>query len=104
MGRKSRKQPKRPKLEQFVRSQVNARRYRDSRHATVKKGVRNITLQEVNFVLKYGVRKENRDRFRDDFGAWTYAYEGKTLDGDELRIIVAIDESDRLVIVTAIDL
>ncbi len=65
-----------------------------------------MTRLEVLHVLLTGRRVPRRDRYDPLYGAlgWSYAIEGKTDAERKLRVIVALDEETRTLIVTAVDL
>lgn len=79
----------------------------DSCHALNRQAERRITRPEVVYVLRNGRHESRKDQFDEMHHGWNYAVRGKTVDGRELRIIVAFEEDEGgplLVIVTAIDL
>lgn len=82
---------------------INTGRYLDTRHAFERQNERKITRSEVLFVLRNGYHEKKKDRFVPKHQDWTYSVRGKTVDCRELRIIVAFDESNMLII-TSIDL
>jgi hypothetical protein len=43
-----------------------------------------------------------RDRFDELNAAWSFCFEGKSVDGDAVRVIVALE--DRLLIITVVRL
>jgi DUF917 family protein len=74
-----------------------------SHHANVRMKEREIIKPEVVRVLTSGHHEAKKDQFREDFNSWDYAIKGKTVDGRNLRIVVAF-ESPNVLVVTAIDL
>ena len=44
-----------------------------------------------------------RDRFDERHGDWSYCFEGATVDGDRLRVIVAFEDWMLVVTVVALD-
>ncbi|MBX9448768.1 MAG: DUF4258 domain-containing protein [Taibaiella sp.] len=72
-----------------------------SKHAACRMDCRHISRDEILEVLKEG--RMNRSKTRADERGSTYAYEGRTKDGQEVRIIVA-PYKDNITIVTVIDL
>ncbi len=93
--------PKRPSVLGDARARLASGRYRDSRHAQERKLERGVDLQDVEKVISTGWHEPSRDRYLDEHEAWSYSIRGKTVDGDDIRVIVAFDEEDCLVIVTA---
>ncbi len=74
-----------------------------SSHANDRMAQRNIIKPEVEFVLSYGFHDARKDKFNEEFESWDYAIKGKTIDGRNLRIVIAII-SPNVLVVTAIDL
>lgn len=72
-------------------------------HALERLEERGIITLEVRYVLKTGRHEHVKDEYKVEHNAWNYAIRGKTLDGRDLRIAVAID-SEGVLVVTAIDL
>lgn len=93
--------PKHSDVLGLARARLASGRFRDSRHAGEKKQERDIDFYDVERVIKTGWREASEDRFKTEHQSWTYAIRGRTLDGVDVRIVVALDEEDYLVIVTA---
>lgn len=72
-------------------------------HATFRREERQVAVAEIAFVLIHGDREPSKDEFKVEFGSWNYAMRGKTVDGRNLRIAVAFDE-DEMLVVTVIPL
>ena len=53
--------------------------------------------------LETGHHEERKDVFKPEYGAWSYAVRGKTVDDRELRVVISF-EGDVLLLITAIDL
>jgi Domain of unknown function (DUF4258) len=77
--------------------------YRYTAHAEIRKYERNITEEDALFVIENGWRVPNRDDFCDIHQSWKYAFEGKTLQEELLRVIIGFDEN-MLLIVTVINI
>jgi hypothetical protein len=66
---------------------------------------RKIREPEVRFVLENGSEEKRKTEFDETHRKWKYAVRGWTLDREkELRVVVNVDESTDMIIVTAIDL
>lgn len=99
-------------IESKVQNLLEAELYHPTGHAKERLDLRQVTIMEVRYVLKKGVREKKKDTYHthDDWGKeinrWSYAYKNKTLDGRLLRICVSLDETrpKPLLIVTVIDL
>lgn len=94
---------KEPNILKKVQKYLHEGNYRDTRHASQRGVERNIYLPDILEVLKNGYHEKRKDEYREDFKSWNYAIRGKTLDGDELRIVVYF-ESQRMMIATVIRL
>jgi hypothetical protein len=77
--------------------------YLDTRHATDRQSERRISRPEIIYVLKNGRHEKNKDHYQDRYKSWNYAIRGKTIDRRDVRVIVAFDENNMLII-TAIEL
>jgi hypothetical protein len=56
-------------------------------------------------VIESGWHEKRKDEFKPEWNTWNYAIRGKTPDNRALRIAIAFEEGDSLlIIVTAIDL
>lgn len=95
--------PKDPGLLKAIREKLVSGGLRYSAHANQRMMERCIVRPEVEYVLKTGHHNKRKDKYNERHHDWDYAVEGKTVDGRNLRIIVAIISRDFLV-VTAIDL
>jgi hypothetical protein len=104
--KKSQKRP--PKLSaplDLARDCIKKGDYRDSRHASGRKDEREITLLEVIEVMNGGHREPSKDKYDEGYKSWSYAIRGRTIDDRDLRIAVAFEEADTMLLfVTAIDL
>jgi hypothetical protein len=77
---------------------IKSSNYRQTIHALERQGQRTIGLPDVLYVLKTGYHEKRKTIFDEQYGTWKYAIRGYTLDRVELRIIVAFDENDMLII------
>lgn len=76
---------------------------RFSVHALERMKERNIMAVEVRQVIARGYHEAKKDSFDELHGAWNYALRGKTLEGRNLRIAVAV-EAPNVLVITTIDL
>jgi len=83
-----------------VRIHVTNDRYTLTTHAIERQGKRQITLNEIKYVLLHGRHNKSRNRFCPSHNAWSYTIEGKNLDEEQMRMVVALDK-EGMVIVTA---
>ena len=100
------KDPKIDGLLDVIRRAILDGRYLVSKHAWQRSRDRKISIGEVKFILENGWHEKRKDQWRDDHATWSYAIRGKTRDGIDGRIAVAIDrtQNETLVIVTIINL
>lgn len=76
-------------------------RFRDSRHAQERKAERDVDLYDIQKVIGTGFHEPSEDRYQQEHQSWSYAIRGRTVDGVDIRVVIAFDEEDSLVIVTA---
>lgn len=76
--------------------------YRVTLHALDRQLERNIDLPDVVYVLTNGYHEKKKTSFDEVFQTWKYVVRGKTLEQVEVRIILAFDEREMLII-TVID-
>ena len=93
MNQRTCRPPKIGNLISVVKRCLESGRYRRSIHARIREKERDIDLTDVKYVLKNGRHEMPKDQFDDVFNAWKYAIRGKTLDGMDVRIVVAFDEN-----------
>lgn len=67
-------------------------------HAVDRKLQRKVEFLDVKRVLLKGQREEDRDRFVERHGVWSYAMRGTTVDGEVLRVVVCIQNLNLLVV------
>lgn len=95
-----------PKLENVIgkaKHSISMSLYRYTAHAEVRKFDRMITEEDALHVIENGWRVQIKDSFCDINNGWKYAIEGKTLQEERLRVIVAFAE-DMLIIITVINI
>ena len=81
-----------------IREHVQKGTYVITSHALERQNQRQIDLKHVLYVLKNGMREEEKDLFDVKKQEWKYAIRGKTIDQIDLRIIVAFEEE--MIIIT----
>jgi len=77
--------------------------YRYTAHAESRKYERMITEEDALYVIENGWRVQSRDDFCNINKGWKYAIEGKTLQDETLRVIIAFDDN-MLLIITVINI
>lgn len=77
---------------------IDKGKYVHSKHAWKRQDSRKINLEEVLYVLRHGRHEKIKTSFDEVFQSWKYAIRGKTLDDDDIRIIIAFDEFGMLII------
>jgi len=70
-----------------------------SAHALQRQNERLVSLEDVLYVLKTGVREEKKDLFDVKRQMWKYAIYGKTKDEIKLRVIISFEEEMILITV-----
>ena len=100
----------RPKAENLldrVRLAVSAGNYIYSAHARQRQQQRlNVTDGDMKNAIRTGWHEKQKDEWSEEFQDWNYAIRGNSLDGDKLRVCIALQEIDEnsIVIVTLINL
>lgn len=74
-----------------------------SSHANERMLERKILKPDVEQILLKGYHESKKDQFNLAMNSWDYSVRGKSIDGKNLRIIIALIKPNVLV-VTAIDL
>lgn len=72
--------------------------FRQSKHAIERESERKILLPDVLYVLKTGYHEKRKTAFDEIFQTWKYAIRGKTLDEIDIRVIIAFDETEMMII------
>ena len=62
---------------------------------------RGFVVQDVVHVLKSGFHDERFDSWSNKFSSWKYNIRGTTIDGNEIRVVLSLQ--NRCIIVTVID-
>lgn len=79
-------------------------RYLDTRHSSKRREERIISLPDVIQVLRSGFHEKRKDKYREQYKAWSYSIRGKTVDNRRLRIVVSFESETGMLIITAVDL
>lgn len=85
--------PKIDHLLSVIKKSIDTGSYRQRIHARIRGEERNIELADVKYVLKNGQHETVKTQFDEIFNTWKYAIRGKTLDGIDMRVIVAFDQN-----------
>jgi hypothetical protein len=72
-------------------------------HAIERSAQREISVADITFVLANGSHESEKDEYKEIYRSWNYAIRGHTIDDRSVRIAVAFDE-DEMLIVTVIRL
>lgn len=97
------KPPKDAEIVKKIKNCLANRQYKQSLHALERIDKRKITFQDVLFILETGRREEVKDSYDEVFQNWKYAIRGKTLEEDDIRVIITISE-DNIIIITVVNL
>jgi hypothetical protein len=81
-----------------VKECLDLGRYCDTSHAVQRKQQRKISLPHVLYVLRNGYHEKRKDQYKPEFKDWNYSIRGLTVDGKDIRIAVAFDQDDMLII------
>ena len=97
-----------PKLEKEelvaqVAEAVASGRYRILPHARQRCAERDVAAADIECALENGHPVPRRDRYDTLAGDWSYCFEGRTVDEDALRVVVAFEEWMLVVTVVRLD-
>jgi 3-deoxy-D-manno-octulosonic acid (KDO) 8-phosphate synthase len=95
------KQKNPPQLENLfpiISECIEQGKYTLTEHAIQRLGERNITLKDAEYVLKNGYHEKKKSSFDEAYRTWKYAIRGKTIENLDIRIIIAFDKNDMIVI------
>ena len=81
-----------------ARECIETGRYYDTTHAMLRKQQRQISLPHVLYVIGHGYHEKQKDQYKPEYDDWTYAIRGKTIDEKDIRIAIAFDNDDMLII------
>ena len=81
-----------------ARDCVEKGRYYDTSHAALRKLQRRISLTHVLYVLQHGYHEKRKDQYNQEHRDWAYSIRGQSIDGKDIRIVIAFDEDDMLII------
>ena len=81
-----------------IRRSLDQQKYAQTKHALQRQKERKIDLQDAIYVLKTGSHEKRKTTFDAVSNTWKYAIRGKTIDNVDLRIIIAFDEEDMIII------
>ena len=84
----------------MVREHIREGTYVLAKHAMERQKNRSINLPDILHVLQYGKHEKEKDLFDVKRQTWKHAIRGKTINGVDLRVIVAFQEE--MVIITLI--
>ena len=82
------------KIREFVRRD----KWSFSQHAFERSNERDIDILDVSYVLKNGYHEEKKTKFNEARNSWNYAIRGITLDGEDIRVIIAFIPLEFLVV------
>ena len=71
-------------------------------HARIRCTQRDVSAADIEYALEKGRRIKKRDRFDEGLQRWSYAYEGNSIDGEHLRVIITFVK--KLAVVTVVKL
>ena len=101
-------QPARPAKNSNIlticRQAVSEGNYTPVDHAKLRFDQREITIQEMEQVIRLGYHEKTKDIYKPEYKTWNYSIRGKTIDKKDLRIVVSLDKASGLLIITVIDL
>ena len=104
-GLKLKKSNRPPQVENLLRKIhecISEGNYTETIHSVTRGKQRLINLPQTLYVLRNGWHEKQKTTFDESFNTWKYAIRGKTVDGIDVRVVLAFDENN-MVIITVID-
>lgn len=95
--------PKRRDVAEVVEQRAFEDRWRLHRHAKDRMRSAEIIQPEVRQVLERGWWQAEYDEWREEYASWNYAIEGYTVDNRRLRVAIAFDSDDDVIVITVIE-
>lgn len=86
-------------LEQIKRY-IDSENFRFSEHAIERGAERSISPRDALYILENGYHDEEKTKFVKKFKTWNYAIRGRTIDKEDILVVVALAEE--MVIITVI--
>lgn len=83
-----------------IRELIAKNKYRLKLHAIERQIQRSVSLRDTLFVLMHGSHEEEKDSFDIQRQHWRYAIRGKTPDGIDIRVVIAIE--NMVIVITVI--
>jgi hypothetical protein len=96
---KAPKLPRRDVLDRVAQA-ITIGRYRILPHARRRCTERQVSAPDIEAALEKGRYVPRRDRYDEQHRDWSYCFEGATVDGDPLRVVVAFE--DWMLVVTVV--
>ncbi|HSX11509.1 MAG TPA: DUF4258 domain-containing protein [Chlamydiales bacterium] len=81
-----------------VKDCLDSGRYCDTSHAVQRKSQRGISLPHILQVLRNGYHEKRKDEYKPEYDDWNYSIRGMTSDKKDIRVVVAFDNDDMLII------
>src|ERR1700722_11162988 len=82
----------------MIKRCIEQQKYTQTKHALQRQNERRIDLRDAFYVLKTGYHEKRKSSFDHISNTWKYAVRGKTIDNVDLRIIIAFDLEDMIII------
>ena len=104
MPKKTKERPEKrttEKLFEAIKEAIEGKNYSFTYHALERSQQRrNVSDFQVIRLLKSKSKyhEKKKDSFSDEFSSWNYAIRGKSIDSEDIRVILSFDESEMLVI------
>lgn len=93
-------------LLKIVRDAFSSGNYIYSSHSGERQLQRGISDGDIRHAIANGWHEKRKDEWKSEFNAWNYAIRGTSLNDENLRIVLAVEKNETvlIVIVTVINL
>ncbi len=90
--------PKIAKVMALIRGRAESGNFIILPHAVERSAQRVVQVADIVFVLINGEHESEKDEYKAVYRSWNYAVRGLTVDKRQLRIAVAFDENEMLIV------
>jgi len=102
---RAKRPPKHPDILGTVRRCGKAGTFLLKIHGAERQEERLVSRKEIEYVLENGSWEKSRDRYSEVEKKWSYAFKGRTLDSDLIRVVVSIEvrnDNEKVYVITVV--
>lgn len=88
-----------PELQTAISRIVLYGTYRETRHSAEDRSYRNVSDDDIQFMLRSTWKLVGDPEWDEKHGNWKYKLAGKDIEGDDLVLVVAVNQEEQLITV-----